>query len=277
MRLLLFRLRPDGEYRKKSKGKVAIHTDKTAMSRIMVAACKMRWGLAMDRIHGGGGENEDTLVLCNCHLHHLTAKKDVSNGSAALAGFFNELVEYIIKFRARVVAGDFNMALWTVVPELQARGLQANLASWFPWKTGHENVARIDSCCVIIIGPTQGIRKVYDASVLGIEAPTMPDGWSNIMQSCTSNPVSLHKFNCKSGSGYPLVSYKPKHAARRKQFVKWTFEATVNRGSSAVAEILHCAHTDKAFFKFLFFLRNAIVVAWGRQAQKHMKRGYCRC
>ena len=273
MRMLLFRLRVDGMYRKKSNGKGAKHGNKMAMSRIMVVACKMRWF----RIHGGGGENADTLVLCNCHLHFMTAKKEVNNGSEALAGFFDELVNYIIEFGARVLAGDFNMALWTVVPELQARGLQANLASWFPWRTAHEKDAMIDSCCVIIIGPTLGIRKVYDASVLDMEAPAMPDGWSLMIESCTREPFGLKEFKCLSDSGYPLKSYKPVVDSRKRKFVMWTFEATVNRGSSAVAEILHCAHTDKAFFKFLFFLRNAIVVAWGRQAQKHMKRGYCRC
>ena len=42
MRMLLFRLRFDGVYRKKSKGNGAMHEKKEAMSRIMVAACKMR-------------------------------------------------------------------------------------------------------------------------------------------------------------------------------------------------------------------------------------------
>ena len=42
MRMLLFRLRFDGVYRKKSKGNGAMQEKKEAMSRIMVAACKMR-------------------------------------------------------------------------------------------------------------------------------------------------------------------------------------------------------------------------------------------
>ena len=72
MRMLLFRLRPDGTYKKKSKGKRAKHEPRIANTRIMVVACRMRFfrihgGGGGD--HGGGGEDDDTLVLVNSHLH----------------------------------------------------------------------------------------------------------------------------------------------------------------------------------------------------------------
>ena len=43
---------------------------------------------------------------------------------------WNEVARHIVQFGVRVLTGDFNMALWSTVVELRARGLQANLAAW---------------------------------------------------------------------------------------------------------------------------------------------------
>ena len=40
-----------------------------------------------------------------------------------------------------------------------SRGLQANLAAWYPWKNHLENVIRMDSCAIIVIGPVMGLRN----------------------------------------------------------------------------------------------------------------------
>ena len=179
----------------------------------------------------------------------MTAKKEVNAGSTSLKRFFDELVTYIIEFRVRVVAGDFNMALWTVVPELRARGLQANLAAWFPWKMSYASQARMDSCCVILIGGTQGIRKVYDPSVLEMDVPAMPLKWSNVKDQKTKGPYILHTFT--NGQGYQLSAYHPKTAVR-KTFVRWTFQPSLDRCASAKEEIWDHVNRDQALFKFLF-------------------------
>ena len=133
----------------------------------MVVACRMRYWL-----HGSGDEDEnEQLVVVNVHLNCNTAKQAITHKPAvALKKFWDELVEYIVEFRARMLVGDFNMALWLVIPELRARGLQVNLATWYPFRQDLEPYARIDSNAMFIIGPVVGIRKVHDVAALGLLA-----------------------------------------------------------------------------------------------------------
>ena len=107
-------------------------------------------------LHGSGEEQEDgvkskELVVVNVHLHHMIAKKWVSEGSISLKNFRGELVDSIVEFGGRILAGDFNMALWQVMAELTARGLQVNLAAWYPWQAPGETVKRIDSFAMFMI------------------------------------------------------------------------------------------------------------------------------
>ena len=54
-------------------------------------------------------------------MYYMIAKKEVSDGANSLKKFWDELVAYIIEFRARLLVGDFNMALWEVILELRRR------------------------------------------------------------------------------------------------------------------------------------------------------------
>ena len=118
MRLLLYRVRHDGTYRKKKETNMAI-------ARWMVAACRMRFWVI--------GEQETVTFMC-VQLNRMTAKKEVSKWSESLKGFWDEIVEDITKYGVRNFTGDFNMQLFSAVAELRARGLQANLAAWYPWE-----------------------------------------------------------------------------------------------------------------------------------------------
>ena len=104
----------------------------------------------------GGGVQKDELVVMTIHLHHVTAKKDVENGSKSIKAFWDLVAGYIMEFAVRLMTGDFNMALWFAVVELRARGIQANLAAWYPWKKSGEAEIRMDSCAIIVIGPAVG-------------------------------------------------------------------------------------------------------------------------
>ena len=99
------------------------------MTRVMIASLKMRYF----RTRGGGDEAKsvDELTIINVHLNHMTAKKDVSNGALAYKRFWDVLARYLAEFRPSIMSGDFNMALFSVVPELTARGFQINLAAWY--------------------------------------------------------------------------------------------------------------------------------------------------
>ena len=138
-----------------------------AITRWMVASCRMRfWAL---------GE-QDTITFMCVHLNHMTAKKEISEGSQSLKRFWDEIVGDITKHGVRIFTGDLNMQLFPAVAELRARGLQANLAAWYPWINHLETHPRIDSCAIILIGPCEGIRMAYDCSVLGIHAPETIQG-----------------------------------------------------------------------------------------------------
>ena len=79
------------------------------------------------------------------------------------------------------------MQLFSAVAELRARGLQANLAAWYPWIKHLETVPRVDSCAIILIGPCEGIRMTYDCSVWGIEAPERPSRAWHYMELVTTD------------------------------------------------------------------------------------------
>ena len=87
------------------------------------------------RIRGGGGdgneaEDLDELKIANVHMHFRTAKRELQGGGMAYKRFWDLLAIYMAEFRPAFLCGDFNMALFSVVPELRARGFHINLAAW---------------------------------------------------------------------------------------------------------------------------------------------------
>jgi len=251
IRLLLVRVRHDGPYKKKFK-KAAMKPRrqpviKMAITKWMVASCRMRfWAL---------GE-QDTITFMCVHLNHMTAKKEINNGSQSLKRCWDEIVEDITKHGVRIFTGDLNMQLFSAVAELRARGLQANLAAWYPWRNEHESVPRIDSCAVIVIGPCEGIRMTYDCSVLGINAPERPSSaWRNMELVTTDDkgreisrkPFEIRTFSMM-GSGFPLASYRPQHREAMKQLVTWTFEGVTKNDSPAVVGVRRASARDQQLF-----------------------------
>ena len=111
-------------------------------------------------------DGDSELTLASVHLHYMTAKKEVAQGSAALARFRDDLARILVTWRVRVLAGDFNMALWQVVPELRARGLCANMAAWRPWEFQGQAAPRIDSCGMSLLGPDGGPRCLFGPTAL---------------------------------------------------------------------------------------------------------------
>ena len=93
------------------------------------------------------GEQDTATSMC-VHLNHMTAKKEISKGSESLKSFWDEIVGDITKHGVRIFTGDFNMQLFSAVAELRARGLQANLAAWYPWIKHLETFPRADSCAI---------------------------------------------------------------------------------------------------------------------------------
>ena len=264
--LRLFRFREDGTY--KAKKKTGDGARKMARSRILIVSCRMRFfrfPLEEDTL-------EEELVVVSVHLHHMTAKKEVQNGAVSLVKFWDELAAYIVEFRGRILAGDFNMALWQVIPELRMRGLQVNVAAWYPFKAPYETTTRIDSTAIFIVGPVDGIRKIFDASALGISPAQpsatdfrgggdMPEAW-RLKEKVEKGPDGRernrrpHSVPKSSvlGSGYHLTSYRPQNASRMQTMVRWNFEPAIDN-ESAVAEVVDARRRDKDLFPTMSFLR----------------------
>ena len=154
IRLLVFHRTCDWPYKVKKRIKYAV-------SRIMIASVKMRYF----KIRGGGEDEDDAegideINICNAHLHFRTAKKGLHKGSMAFKDFWDLLARYLAIFGPRYLCGDFNMALFCVVPELRARGFQINLAAWYCWQNHIERIVRADSCAISVLALARGLGCV---------------------------------------------------------------------------------------------------------------------
>ena len=109
------------------------------MSKIMIASAKMRCFKLRgggDELRGGGDdddpqEDKDDIVICNAHMHALTTQTRLIQGSTKYKDFWDDLAKYLVYFQVRYLCGNFNEALFCVVPELRARGFQINIAAWY--------------------------------------------------------------------------------------------------------------------------------------------------
>ena len=72
------------------------------------------------------------VVVCNCHLHYMTAKRATGFAEAANR-FWRELAAAICEHNMRILAGEFNLSLWAVAREMRRLGLQISLAAAYAW------------------------------------------------------------------------------------------------------------------------------------------------
>ena len=254
IRLLVLHRLFDGQYRAPGKkGKAA--QVKGAVSRILIASLKMRYF----RTRGGGDEAEglDEITIANVHMHFRTAKRDLTGGAKAYKQFWDVLARYLAEFCPSFLCGDFNMALFCVVPELRARGFQINLAAWYCWQNHLEQHPRADSCGIFRLGPCQGIRMCFGASVFGLASPPLPANCSMVMEilrDADGKEIEQRQYAVPKleimGQGYALTSYRPLETKRREQFVKWTMTPAFDALSPAVAGIIECTKSDKAMFPY---------------------------
>ena len=176
---LPWRKSADGEYTHRHK-----RTRLTANSRVQVVAVTLNepWCGAT------------RVVVCNIHLHHLTAKKETGFAHGHLQ-FWEELASTIVQHRVRILAGDFNMSLWVVARELRKRGVQTHFAAAYAWVDVGSGEARSDSCGIFLIGPVVSSRPLWGPHVFLAH----PHGADEL-------PTFL------KGQGYKLGSFLPKGA-----------------------------------------------------------------
>ena len=87
------------------------------------------------------------IVVCGVHGHNRTMKCEWHN---VLEQFWTRLAEKVKLYDVKFLAGDFNMALTQVVPQLKQRGLDVNCCAWYPWRhkttQTHNQHLGFDSC-----------------------------------------------------------------------------------------------------------------------------------
>ena len=187
--------RCDGQYTLQKK-------KKTANSRILVANVEFHKPVSGHR----------SLTVCNVHFHYMTAKKQSGFGTSHTR-FWTELAAIIRGYGVQILAGDFNMSMYCVVPKLRELGLIANTAAWFPWVKSFDAQIHLDSCGIFLIGGVASVKLIhsYDdfANYRGCGAVNVreekeaADGDEDDAETCPF----LQFIN---GQGYPSSAYLPK-------------------------------------------------------------------
>jgi hypothetical protein len=197
LELLFWERRHEGTYRRRSGGGKA-----EAYSRCLVA-----------RVHTDGnvgflGKAHNVMVL---HVHnHLANNK----WPKRLEAFWPWLWDKLVKFDVRVLMGDFNMALFRVIPELRSRGATVDLGAWFPWKSLAGTVMS-DSCGIFFLDLPgeyvlhKGLGDLHADGPGGILARANP--------AVAGSPEDEHGFvHCgvNGGPGQPIATYLNKKENR---------------------------------------------------------------
>ena len=108
------------------------------------------------------------------HLHFSSAKGEAKNWAAEWATWWNKVAEYIVRFKVRVLTGDFNMGLARVVPELRARGIPANMVASYMFRSPPADMVKVDSTAMFVIGRVGGAESLFDAN-MALEIQGEPD------------------------------------------------------------------------------------------------------
>ena len=226
-------------WKKQTQYKVPRRNRKIGNTRVMAVTFKMRNWYLKDRgasrgrgeqDHGGGNANEpvidDELTLMTVHMHFTFAKGATEGWAKEWANWWDQLAGYIVKFRVRILTGDFSMALFRVVPELRAREIPANMVASYMF-TDSLNQCRIDSTAIFIIGPLAGATSLFDAPM----ALGMPDPGIEIMGFKTKRfedvkdeqgsvvgqrAWEIPRFS-SLGQGYLVSDYQPKDPVGKRK------------------------------------------------------------
>ena len=161
--------------------------DKLAYSRSLISTIHTH-----DHIGLMGHEHTVHVIHVNRHLKRWPGK---------LQDFWEWLA-----LRCRgcdVMMGDFSLQLFKVVPELRQRGVQIDLAAWFPWKR-NDGEPCADSCAIFFLNRpgqyklTKGLKDLHskDAGGLLFRDAAVAAGGENAFAVFTEN-----------GPGVPLENY----------------------------------------------------------------------
>ena len=146
-----------------------------------------------------------------CRIIHL--HRHLANGywPNRLVQFFNWLA--VAANDTDVLMGDFNMALFLVVPQLRQRQVIIDLTAWFPWKLPN-CTPMVDSCAIFFINRPgiyhlkNGQERLHAKNPLGIYW----DQAANDAAVAAGDPGGTGDFIVMGldGPGFPFKTYIPK-------------------------------------------------------------------
>ena len=214
LELLDWERRFEGKYKRKGG-----NGDADAYSRCLVA--KVHTDVNVNLL----GTSHIVMVI---HVHNLLAN---NKWPQRLKKFWEWLMEKLQKHNVKVLMGDFNMALFQVIPELRSRGATVDLGAWFPWKS-LEGTAMSDSCGIFFLDMPGDYSLYKTLDDLNAERP---DGILTKAQPVDDTVKIEHGFvRCapNGGPGQPLVTY-----LNKKKSLHSKIEPTLTPSEKSIAAV----------------------------------------
>ena len=119
---------------------------KKKMAKSRMLTCKV--GFKQNVGHIG-----KSVTICGVHGNFKTMKL---TWPQVYHQFWDRLASKIRDYDIEILAGDFNMSLTRVIPELRSRGIQCDCIAWYPWvhetERCHDQPLGFDSCGIFYIG-----------------------------------------------------------------------------------------------------------------------------
>lgn len=199
---VLFEEHHDSRYKEKSKEKYAITS-----TLICKVTCRNSVG------HIG-----KYITVMVSHLHHKTA----NGGPQGLSNYFDRMSQYLNTHDVHIWCGDFNMALFEVVPQCRSRGIRLDCIAWCPWllKDWEEKEKlnfcagpwAADSCAIFYRGGNAEVRLATDLEtmryLLGFSFP-------QLLAHDKLEKHKIHTFEHSAMPGQPHKCYAKKNSSMK--------------------------------------------------------------
>ena len=202
--LLYWNKRFDGNYKGKSGQK-----QRRAYTRLMAVR------VHTDSPVGHLGAYHNILVV---HLHNTTAKK--GQGAEVYADNWAEIASVIKDEKIQILAGDFNMSLFVVRPELAKHGVQVQLAAWYPWKVEGTGEPRADSVGIFFCEFVGEFKLRVGFDEMHSNGPNgflfADAGQQLAAVAAEPGTVRYDRHSEEDGPGFPISSYLPNTTKNRK-------------------------------------------------------------
>ena len=141
-----------------------------------------------------------------------------------------------------MLAGDFNMSLFCVVPKLRELGLVVNTAAWFPWIKESDGKVRLDSCGIFLVGGVSSVKCIcswncfeeHHGHGVTLKEESDDDDAASVEELPAQPPrPTIQQFT--NGQGFERTSYLPRTEAGSLKAIQETLTLSVEGFGVAAA------------------------------------------